>query len=290
MDASNFTVGAILEQHVAGIWQPLGFFSSHFRPSKLELHCPLALADHLRSATDRELLAAYFAVRHFHHILEGRKFTLFTDHKPLVGMMAKVSDSWSAMQARHLSAISEYMTDIQHLDRKANVVADALSRVETDQICLGIDYKELARAQQQDPEMAAARTAVTSLQLRDVALDGVTFLCDVSRGRPRPWVPEAFSRTVFHALHDLSHPGRRASARLVSGHFVWHGLNKDVVTWAAACVACQRAKIHRHVRSAPKKIPIPDSRFQSINVDLVGPLPPSQGFTHLLTLIDRFSR
>ena len=289
-DASDFAVGAVLEQRVSGIWQPLGFFSSRFRPSKLELRRPLALDDHLRSATDRELLAAYRAVRHFRHILEGRKFTLFTDHKPLVSMMAKVSDSWSAMQARHLSAISEYTTDIQHLEGKANVVADALSRVEIDHICLGIDYNELARAQRQDPETTAARTAVTGLQLRDVALDGVTLLCDVSMGRPRPWVPEGFRRTVFHALHDLSHPGRRASARLVSGRFVWHGLNRDVVAWAAACVACQRAKIHRHVRSAPEKIPIPDSRFQSINIDLVGPLPPSQGFTHLLTVVDRFSR
>jgi RNase H-like domain found in reverse transcriptase len=33
------------------------------------------------SAFDRELLAAYLAVRHFRFLLEGRDFTLFTDHK-----------------------------------------------------------------------------------------------------------------------------------------------------------------------------------------------------------------
>ena len=125
-DASDFAIGAVLEQRVASIWQPLSFFSSRFWPSQLELRHPLALADHLRSATDRELLAAYRAVCHFRHLLEGRKFTLFTDHKPLVGMMAKASDSWSAMQARHLAPISEYTTDIQHLDGKVNIMADAL--------------------------------------------------------------------------------------------------------------------------------------------------------------------
>ena len=180
-DASDFAVGAVLEQRVAGIWQSFGFFSSRLRPSQLELCHPLALADHLRSATDRELLAAYRAVRHFHHLLKGRKFTLFTDHKPLVGMMAKASDSWSAMQARHFTAISEYTTNIQHLDGKVNVVADALSWVEVDQICLGVDYNELAQAHRLDPETAAARTAVTNLHFRDVVLDGVTLLCDVSR-------------------------------------------------------------------------------------------------------------
>ena len=35
---------------------------------------------------------------------------------------------------------------------------------------------------------------------------------------------------------------------------------------------------------------VPHRRFDHIHVDLVGPLPPSDGFTHLLTIVDRFSR
>ena len=34
----------------------------------------------------------------------------------------------------------------------------------------------------------------------------------------------------------------------------------------------------------------PDSRFDNIHIDIVGPLPPSRGYTHLLTCIDRFTR
>eukprot|EP00731_Ephydatia_muelleri_P034119 Em0047g38a len=34
---------------------------------------------------------------------------------------------------------------------------------------------------------------------------------------------------------------------------------------------------------------VPHLRFDHIHVDLVGPLPPSNGFTHLLTIVDRFS-
>ena len=34
----------------------------------------------------------------------------------------------------------------------------------------------------------------------------------------------------------------------------------------------------------------PDSRFDIIHLDLVGPLPPSKGFSYLLTIIDRFTR
>ncbi|GFO10357.1 Pol polyprotein [Plakobranchus ocellatus] len=35
---------------------------------------------------------------------------------------------------------------------------------------------------------------------------------------------------------------------------------------------------------------MPSRRFSHLHIDLVGPLPPSEGFTHLLTIIDRTSR
>ena len=196
------------------------------------------------------------------------------------------------MQARHLSAISEFTTDVRHLEGKANVVADALSRVEIDSAApsLGIDFRELAKAQRQDPETRAARTAISGLRLQDVDMGGAMLLCDVSQGRPRPWVPDPFRRTVFQAFHNLSHPGARATGRLVAERFVWHGLKRDTTKWARECLACQRSKIHRHVRSALEKVPVPDARFQSVNIDLVGPLPPSQGFAYLLMIVDRFSQ
>ena len=36
--------------------------------------------------------------------------------------------------------------------------------------------------------------------------------------------------------------------------------------------------------------PMPEKRFESLHVDLVGPLPLSQGFSYLLTIVDRFKR
>ena len=52
----------------------------------------------------------------------------FTDHKPLTFCMAKTSDMWSSRQQRHLAYISEFTTDIRHVQGKNNHVADALSR------------------------------------------------------------------------------------------------------------------------------------------------------------------
>ena len=94
-DASDFAVGGVVEQFVQGSWRPLGFYSSKFKPTQWEKKRPLQLEDHQRSATDRELLAAYRAIQHFRYLLEGREFTLFTDHAPLVGMMTKSTDTRS---------------------------------------------------------------------------------------------------------------------------------------------------------------------------------------------------
>ena len=71
---------------------------------------------------------------------------------------------------------------------------------------------------------------------------------------------------------------------------MWHGINRDVTAWARTCIACQRAKVHQHTDSGTEKIAVPDTRFETLHVDLVGPLPPSQGYTHLLTVVDRFTR
>ncbi|VUZ40715.1 unnamed protein product, partial [Hymenolepis diminuta] len=64
----------------------------------------------------------------------------------------------------------------------------------------------------------------TSLQLKDISLHTTPGLitCDVSTGIPRPFVPKAFRRQVFESLHNLSHHGKRATAKLITDHFVWH--------------------------------------------------------------------
>jgi Integrase core domain/Integrase zinc binding domain len=91
-------------------------------------------------------------------------------------------------------------------------------------------------------------------------------------------------------VHGVAHAGVRASVRLISARFVWPGMAKQVAGWARECVACQRAKVVRHVHLAPERIPMPARRFAHVHVDIVGPLPVSQGFSHVLTMIDRSTR
>ena len=93
------------------------FFSSH----------KLAAAQTRYSAFDQELLAIYSGIRYFRYMLEGQRFTVFTDHKPLTFVLHKQAEPWNARQQRHFSYIAEFTGDIRHVAGSANSVADALS-------------------------------------------------------------------------------------------------------------------------------------------------------------------
>ncbi|KAK3791509.1 hypothetical protein RRG08_061523 [Elysia crispata] len=52
-----------------------------------------------------------------------------------------------------------------------------------------------------------------ALKLKEVNLDGCILLCDVSTSRPRPIVPPLWTKTIFEAIHNLSHPGHKPTTR-----------------------------------------------------------------------------
>ena len=67
-------------------------------------------------------------------------------------------------------------------------------------------------------------------------------------------------------------------------------MNRDITAWARSCLACQRSKVHRHTSQQPTQFLLPDVRFSQGHIDLVGPLPESQGSRYLITTVDRFTR
>ena len=118
-DASATHVGAVLQQRASQFspWQPLSFYSKKLDKPQLK-----------HSAFDRELFAVFAGIRHFRHLLEGRDFKVWSDHKPLTFALHRLSDSWTARQQRQLSYVAEFTSNIIYVPGKDNVVADALSR------------------------------------------------------------------------------------------------------------------------------------------------------------------
>ena len=144
----------------------------------------------------------------------------------------------------------------------------------------------MAQSQATDPQIHSLLSSPnTTLTAEAVCLANSAhpLYCDTSTGKQCPVVPLVWQRPVFNVLHQLFHPGIRATQKLVTSRYVWPGINSDIRRWTRACVQCQCAKFHRHTTALHSSLPTPDTRFEVIHIDHVGPLPPSQGFTYLLT-------
>lgn len=278
-DASDVALGAVLQQYKDDAWEPLAFFSRKLSPSQRKY-----------SPYDRELLAIYEGIKYFRHMVEARHFTVYTDHKPLCYGFHERKHNCSPRQYRHLDLISQFTTDIRHLSGKDNVVADTLSRIE--ELQKPIDYEVLAKSQASDLELSQLLSEESSLRLQKMTVDNsrTQVYCDVSTSMPRPFVTKPLRKQVFNCLHSLSHPGANATAKLIAQRYVWPGVRKDCREWSRSCLACQRAKVNRHVSAPLGTFDLPTGRFTKVHIDLIGPLPPSQGYRYCLTAVDRFTR
>ncbi len=138
----------------------------------------------------------------------------------------------------------------------------------------------MAAAQSADRELQNLKTSSTTLKFIDVPLEGSShpLTCDSSTGTQRPYVPRQFRYPM--CLHSLSHPGIRATQHLITSNYVWSHMNTDVRNWTRNCVTCQRNKVHRHTIAPLSTFVTPDARLDDVHIDLVGPLPPSDGFTY----------
>lgn len=283
-DASNIGIGAVLQQKENGSWKPLGYFSKKLTDRQKKY-----------SAYDRELLAIYASIVYFRKMFEGRPLTIFTDHKPLVHAFKKIgSNKEIPRRTNQLLFISEFTTDIQHISGTKNSMADALSRVETI-ICPSIiDYLALADSQVLDAELLRFinNADETSSQIKKIFMPEINkhIYCEVGTNKIRPYVTLGFRKLVFEMVHNISHPGIRATRKLIQERFFWPSMNRDVGMFAKTCIQCQRSKTTRHSISKLEQFP-QAGRFEHVHIDIVGPLPTSQeGYRYCVTMIDRGTR
>lgn len=279
-DASNISVGAVLQQNTNNTWKPLSFFSKKLSDTQARY-----------SVYDRELLAIYMAVKHFRRLIEGNDVVVYTDHKPLSYAMTKAESTCDTpKRGRQLHFISQFCSRIEYIHGTNNVVADALSRITAIDCPAIIDFENLAKEQTRDEDL---KHLLKQDNLHFVKITLPTskqeIYCENKTKTLRPYLPKSFRETAFKALHEMSHPGIRTTRKMITDKYFWPGMNKDISTWTRCCISCQRAKIHRHTKTP--LIQFPESRrFEHVHVDIVGPLTPSEGYRYLVTIIDRCSR
>ena len=106
-------MGAVLSQMHDGQERVIAYASRGLKPNEKNY-----------SAYLLELAAAAWAIDNFAVYLRGRRFTLYTDHKPLETLSTVHTKTLNRLQQQLL----EFDFDIRYKEGKENTAADALSR------------------------------------------------------------------------------------------------------------------------------------------------------------------
>ena len=78
---------------------------------------------------------------------------------------------------------------------------------------------------------------------------------------------------------------------LIKRTFWWPTIKTDVGRYVRGCEQCQKNKIIRRPPLVPlNPLPIPEGPWQEISIDMIGPLPKSEGKDAIVVVVDRFSK
>ncbi|GFX49222.1 uncharacterized protein K02A2.6 [Trichonephila clavipes] len=301
---------AIWQRYVDGLFQAsdaspvgIGCVLSHVYPDGSER--PIAFASRTLSGSekkysqiDKEALSIVWAVRKFYLYLKGRRFTLITDHKPLIAIFGSKRGLpvLAATRLLHYALILQsfefdiiFRKTIEHgnadflsrlpktseeLEVKDDITIFQMSQIEA----LPVTSKELRQETSKDIELGPLLKALREgkdLQGREAQYtieDGC-----IMYGQ-RVCIPRKFRKNVLEELH-AGHLGIVKMKAIARSFVYWKNIDNDIEEAAKNCVDCARYK------ADPPKSKVhyweyPSMPWERIHVDFAGPI-----FEHTFFLI-----
>lgn len=290
VDASPVGIGAVLAHQVDGMERPI-LFASH----------SLNRAERNYSQIDREALAIKWGVEKFAHYLFGRKFTLITDHQPLVHIFGprKKLPPLSVTRLQHYALYLQMFTfDIKYRKSADNANADFLSRFPFEPASSeSIDQAEIYQLAQvnnftvtakdigmetlADPDMKTLYEQLRSGECSDgkFTLQGRCILYGI-----RVYIPSKYRPHILNELHD-GHIGVVRMKNLARSFAYWPKIDSDIESMVRNCPACMAvSKAPNHLSAHFWEYPI--SPWHRIHMDFAGPF----FERNFLVVVDAYSK
>ncbi|KAI2654269.1 Transposon Tf2-6 polyprotein [Labeo rohita] len=266
VDASSTGVGAVLSQRQGEPPKlfPCAYYSHKLTPAECNY-----------DVGNRELLAIKLALEEWRHWLEGAKhpFTVLTDHRNLEYLRS--AKMLNHRQARWALFFTCFNFQVTYRPGSQNTKADALSRI----------HEPGRSAKTPEPVLP------TSIIAAPVAWDIITEIAEAQTQDPPPAECPVNLTYVPQNLRSSGHPGIEATLYLLKNRFWWPTMRLDTINFIKTCAACNTAKVPRRLPAGLlQPLPVPQRPWSHVAVDFVTDLPPSNGYTTILSVVDRFSK
>lgn len=296
IDASDFAIGAVLQQDFGRGLQPVAYESRK-----------LKRAERNYSARDREQLAIVHATKVWRHYLLGKPVTIRTDHRPLLHDLHL--ENMKSRHHRWEEQLQLFDIQLQYKQGRQHTVPDALSR-RPDLKSASEDTREIATISSIVPDLtrgtewkeathqdAYFRMVIDRIEAGDVQYQDYNLVDGLLYFKKRVYVPnDAKLRTrILQEGHDIpisGHLGREKTLERISRTWFWVGLDRDVRAFVRSCELCQRNKARN---TAPlgllQPIPLPTARWEQVTMDLITCLPQTpRNHTAVAVFVDRLSK
>jgi hypothetical protein len=270
-DACETQIGAVISQN----GKPIALCSR--KMNSAQQNC---------TVTEKELMSIVPTLKEFRNIpLLGQQMTVFTDHKNLT---YKNFNTERVMRWRLV--LEEFGPDLQCIKGEKNIVADASSRLETDDDqemfniseCFGFDDDDLPPSSYpvRCADIAKAQTAnrapleklrsnknYTEETFRGGDKDHKLICHNGKIASPLPLQ----QKTLDWHHETPCHTGATRTEATLRQHFDWKGLHTMVLATCEKCTLCQKAKpANQKYGKLPAKL-AEESPWDTLCADLIGP-------------------
>lgn len=285
VDACGYGVGAILLQGEKPRVRPVAYASR-----------TLSKAEQNYSITEKECLAAVWALNYFRPYIWGKRVTIVTDHHSLCWLKS-VKDPAGRL-ARWSLRLMDYDYEIRHKSGRLHSDADCLSRYpasdptpkEVDEVeeipLLALANSEVATAQKNDPDLQPILRALENPEAGEgrIARQAANFLikdglllrknAGVRGNQYLTVIPKSLQREIMYSHHDEPLSGHLGFSRTydkIKNRYYWIGMKSDILKYVRGCPDCQSRK-GPNQKTGGFLQPIQAGRpFEKIGVDLLGP-------------------
>jgi len=255
-DASSIALGAaLIQRDHDGAPHAIAYYSMKLRDPAT--HYP---------AIDCEALAVVEGVRVFDSYLYGRKFLIYTDHRPLVYIFKHRTKS--PRMTRYAHDLSYYDFEIRYKEGPTNYVPDLLSRQIAAIDVRELSSQELALEQRQDPALQDISSylsdgtvpkkkppvSLSDFEMKDGVLYRLLHLPD--KIVYQLCVPERLRDSALKAAHTpplAMHPGIHRTYENLRNMFYWPNMLRDVRQYVEHCLMCQQS------RGVAQRVPMADA-------------------------------